>query len=156
MQRKVIHATTHLKISQHRLVYSRKMKFKPKRHHIPTRAVRKRNSSRQMDRLNLRPWSTLVAEVNLFQPQLCRADYRIALCKIFMSSSMEDRIKRIKRHGCCIRCLSKGHVLRDCLSKKLFNMDKCTALHHPLLHDASRSFKFLKHEMMLLKHKPSA
>jgi hypothetical protein len=65
---------------------------------------------------------------------LCKGDHRLASCPTFTSSSLEERLKVIKQHSCCIRCLSKGHVLRDCFSKKKCNIAECSAHHHPLLH----------------------
>ncbi|KAI9550991.1 hypothetical protein GHT06_006146 [Daphnia sinensis] len=44
---------------------------------------------------------------------LCREDHRLAQCKQFTSLSVEERANMIKQWGCCLRCLSKGHIMRD-------------------------------------------
>ena len=75
---------------------------------------------------------------------LCKGDHRLASCPTFTSSSLEERVKVIKQHSCCIRCLSKGHISRDCFSKKKCNVAECTAHHHPLLHGAPKFSVFFQ------------
>ncbi len=65
---------------------------------------------------------------------LCREDHRLALCKQFISLSLEERINMIKQWGCCY--LSKGHIMRECISRKKCNVNEFSLLHHPLLHGA--------------------
>lgn len=69
---------------------------------------------------------------------LCKGDHRLASCSKFTSASMDERIKVIKEFRCCIRCLSRGHQMADCLSRKKCNVGECGAHHHPLLHGAPK------------------
>ena len=69
---------------------------------------------------------------------LCKGDHRLASCSKFMSASMDERIKVIKEFRCCVRCLSRGHMMTECLSRKKCNVGECGAHHHPLLHGAPK------------------
>lgn len=69
---------------------------------------------------------------------LCKEDHRLGKCKIFTDKSLEDRMILIRDHGCCFRCLSKGHLSRDCTSRKKCIVDNCGQAHYSLLHDAPR------------------
>ena len=72
---------------------------------------------------------------------LCKEDHRLAQCKQFISLSLEERANMVKQWSCCLRCLSKGHLMRDCISRKKCNVEECSASHHPLLHGAPRIFQ---------------
>ncbi|XP_046632214.1 uncharacterized protein LOC124311889 [Daphnia pulicaria] len=69
---------------------------------------------------------------------LCKGDHRLGQCKTFVEMSLEERIKIIKENGCCLRCLSKGHMSKDCTSRKKCIINNCGQPHHSLLHDAPR------------------
>ena len=72
---------------------------------------------------------------------LCKEDHRLAQCKQFISLSLEERANMVKQWSCCLRCLSKGHLMRDCISRKKCNVEECSASHHPLLHGAPGIFQ---------------
>ncbi|XP_036329728.1 uncharacterized protein LOC118741861 [Rhagoletis pomonella] len=56
----------------------------------------------------------------------------LRLCKKFLSLSVSDRFALIKKHNCCLNCLSKGHSVKECKSK--FSCTTCKSRHHSLLH----------------------
>ena len=72
---------------------------------------------------------------------LCKEDHRLAQCKQFISLSLEKRANMVKQWSWCLRCLSKDHLMRDCISKKKCNVKECSATHHPLLHEAPHIFQ---------------
>lgn len=71
---------------------------------------------------------------------LCKKDHRIASCPDFNAKSNDERARLVKELGCCLNCLSKGHLGRDCLSKKRCGVEGCSVRHHTLLHGAARVF----------------
>ena len=48
---------------------------------------------------------------------LFKVDHRLASCSKFISASMDERIKVIKEFCCYVRCLRRGHMMTDCLSR---------------------------------------
>ncbi|XP_045023214.1 uncharacterized protein LOC123467324 [Daphnia magna] len=59
---------------------------------------------------------------------LCKQDHRLAQCPKFSTKSLEERAQFIKSSGCCIKCLSKGHMVKE----------YCEFRHHSLMHGAPR------------------
>ncbi|XP_017465091.1 PREDICTED: uncharacterized protein LOC108358328 isoform X2 [Rhagoletis zephyria] len=64
-----------------------------------------------------------------------KQQHPLRLCTKFLSLSINDRFTAIKKHNCCLNCLSKGHSIKDCKSQ--FSCTKCKSRHHTLLHRVS-------------------
>ena len=56
---------------------------------------------------------------------LCKEDHRLAQCKQFISLSLEKIAYMVKQWSCCLRCLRKGNLMRDCISRKKCNVKEC-------------------------------
>ncbi|XP_073815078.1 uncharacterized protein [Musca autumnalis] len=56
----------------------------------------------------------------------------LRLCPEFTKLSFEDKFLIVKKHNCCINCLSRGHAVKNCSSKHSCN--SCKQRHHSLLH----------------------
>ena len=65
---------------------------------------------------------------------LCKEPHRVADCSSFKDSSVSERYKMVKDSRLCYSCLHKGHITKDCRSKKKCEVNGCTRQHHPLLH----------------------
>ena len=65
---------------------------------------------------------------------ICEENHRVAQCPTFADSTAEERNDLVKKSRLCFSCLNRGHVTRDCRSKKPCGKDGCTKLHHALLH----------------------
>ena len=68
---------------------------------------------------------------------LCKEEHRLAHCKQFAAKSLEERLQFIKKSGCCLNCLSKGHMVKECSSRRRCEAKECKLRHHTLLHGAS-------------------
>ncbi len=73
------------------------------------------------------------------QCSLCRESHPIWFCGDFKSLSVENRWIKVKELGLCFRCLSAGHLGRDCNNVSLCNIDQCKANHNRLLHGGKKS-----------------
>ena len=67
---------------------------------------------------------------------LCKGDHRLGQCESFIGKSLDQRMVVIKDNGCCLRCLSRGHMSKECTSRNKCGTNNCGQPHHPLLHDA--------------------
>ena len=69
--------------------------------------------------------------------------HNITECNGFCSLLNEEKVNAIKQNRACFRCLHKGHLSRNCRSRKrcdvIHNDQTCNKGHHPLLHEASVS-----------------
>ena len=68
----------------------------------------------------------------------CGESHAIWFCNNFKSLSVEDRWNKVKELGLCFRCLSAGHLGRDCKNVSLCNIDDCKANHNRLLHGGKK------------------
>jgi hypothetical protein len=61
------------------------------------------------------------------------------LCDDFKSLSVKDRYNSVRDNKLCIRCLSQGHIAKDCKVRFSCDIDKCNKRHHRLLHPTAIS-----------------
>ena len=78
--------------------------------------------------------------VNNLSWLFCGEKHRLPDCIVFQSKTLEERAEVVKKIGCCFRCLIKGHIIKDCSSKKSCGIDGCKFKQHRLIHGAPRVF----------------
>ena len=80
---------------------------------------------------------------NLKDPRcpVCTGHHGLENCSDFGKKSVSERAAIVKEHGCCLRCLVRGHHSKDCLSSKKCGVEKCKYRHHTLIHGAPRLFE---------------
>ena len=69
---------------------------------------------------------------------VCNESHPVWFCDKFKALSTEERWNKIKELGLCFRCLSAGHLGRDCKNVSLCNIDNCKANHNRLLHGGKK------------------
>ncbi|XP_053686010.1 uncharacterized protein LOC128735553 [Sabethes cyaneus] len=62
-----------------------------------------------------------------------RKDHKIRDCKNFLDLTIYERVKYVKEHNLCGRCLT-GHGKWPCRTKQPCGVDECKEMHHRLLH----------------------
>ena len=65
---------------------------------------------------------------------VCEENHRVSECPTFSDSTTAERIEITKRLRLCYSCLIKGHMSKDCRSKRQCGKEGCTKVHHILLH----------------------
>ena len=65
---------------------------------------------------------------------VCEDNHRITDCPTYKDSSVPDRIEIIKKHHLCFACLVRGHLTRDCRSKRRCAQNGCNRTHHQTIH----------------------
>jgi hypothetical protein len=60
-------------------------------------------------------------------------------CETFKALPVKERYKSVRENKLCLRCLSAGHIAKDCRVKFLCDVDNCGRIHHRLLHTAQQS-----------------
>ena len=78
-----------------------------------------------------------------------KEDHMVYQCKSFEKAPMKAKLSTVKENKLCFRCLSKGHLAKDCKVKFVCNVNKCGKRHHRLLHaeEPSKSyFNQLNHQ----------
>ena len=53
-------------------------------------------------------------------------------CETFLQLPPEEKRQRMRRHGCCFRCVRKGHLAREC--KAEVSCETCQRRHHTAVH----------------------
>ena len=66
--------------------------------------------------------------------QECGENLGIWRCRIFTQRSVPDRWAVAKRPQLCFRCLGEGHQGKSCQRSRICRLDRCTDMHHCLLH----------------------
>ena len=71
--------------------------------------------------------------------------HELPQCKTFLSLNHDDKFTQIRANGACIRCLTRGHMVKDCTST-----DYCQTCngkyHHTLMHRKAEDKKQDKNE----------
>ena len=70
-----------------------------------------------------------------FKCWLCGNNHRLKECRRFISKSVSDRKKFIKKRKLCCNCLSKKHTVKECKSKFSCSKDWCNKWHHTLIQE---------------------
>jgi len=55
-------------------------------------------------------------------------------CEAFKALSLKDKYAKVRELKLCLRCLSVGHMAKDCRMKFVCDVEKCGRRHHRLLH----------------------
>lgn len=63
-----------------------------------------------------------------------QGEHRVSECPKFADCRVPDRVNLVKEHKLCFSCLAKGHVSRECRSKKQCSKEGCIRTHNTLLH----------------------
>ena len=79
-------------------------------------------------------------DANDHQCPMCKGGHRLEKCADFKILSIEDRAKKIRALGCCLKCLTKGHISKNCPNATKCTVGQCKYNHHTLLHGAPRIF----------------
>lgn len=67
--------------------------------------------------------------------RLCNGNHQIFQCQEFINLSIHNRLQKVRTLGLCINCLSKNHLIKDCMSSKCKHCDR---KHNTLLHLSSQ------------------
>ena len=65
----------------------------------------------------------------------CNTAHSLEACSEFSKISLQERRRFIQSRGLCHRCLTWGHICRDCVNKR--NWGSCSGTHPTILHDES-------------------
>ncbi|XP_065365681.1 uncharacterized protein LOC135958718 [Calliphora vicina] len=69
---------------------------------------------------------------NRFCPLCKKQTHMLRSCLRFKQLSVSERFALVKKNNCCINCLSKVHMIRNCGSQH--NCTICNKRHHTMLH----------------------
>ena len=84
-----------------------------------------------------KPMNTVTPKGDTKRPikcYVCEDNHRVSDCPTYRDSSITERVDLVKKHRLCFSCLIKGHLTRECRSKKACGIDGCTKTHHQSLH----------------------
>ena len=65
---------------------------------------------------------------------VCEGVHEVLECPTLVDSTVEERFGFVKNARLCFSCLNKGHMTRECRSRKRCEKNGCQRFHHPLLH----------------------
>lgn len=65
---------------------------------------------------------------------ICEGSHTVPTCPNLSDSTVDEQFKFVTKARLCFSCLSKGHMTRDCSSRKNFEINGCQRFHHSLLH----------------------
>ncbi|XP_068684757.1 uncharacterized protein [Montipora foliosa] len=60
--------------------------------------------------------------------------HKLSSCPKFKALSVEERLKKVQKHGLCFSCLSPQHWLNNCSNQKQCGVNGCSRSHTALLH----------------------
>ena len=64
----------------------------------------------------------------------CEANHDLNSCHKFVSKPVKERTRFIIKRGLCLRCLSRGHMVKENKCSVLLNCDRCKGNHPSCLH----------------------
>ena len=70
---------------------------------------------------------------------VCDNEHKVLECPTLADSTVAERIQIVKDSRLCFSCLNKGHITRDCRSRKRCDKNGCTRFHHQLLHTVAET-----------------
>ena len=65
---------------------------------------------------------------------ICKGSHTVPTCPTLSDSTVDERFKSVTKARLCFSCLNKGHMTRDCRSRKKCEINGCQRFHHSLLH----------------------
>ncbi|XP_055634250.1 uncharacterized protein LOC129774525 [Toxorhynchites rutilus septentrionalis] len=77
--------------------------------------------------------AAIAPAVQQSQCDFCSNSHPSYKCPEFCSSSLDQRLLKVKERNCCFNCLRRGHRVLECPSKR--TCFKCQRKHHTLLHN---------------------
>ena len=70
---------------------------------------------------------------------VCDGDHKVVECPTVADSTVPQRLDLMKNARLCFSCLNKGHMSKECRSKKKCEKNGCTRMHHQLLHEETET-----------------
>ena len=83
---------------------------------------------------NERERNGINSTANVLKCYVCNGEHKLVECPTLADSTVSERLCLAREARLYFLCLNKGHITRDCRSKKKCEKDGCVRLHHPLLH----------------------
>ncbi|XP_048253302.1 uncharacterized protein LOC125381119 [Haliotis rufescens] len=65
---------------------------------------------------------------------LCSEEHRISDCPTFTDCTVPERTQKVRDLRLCFGCLVRGHITRDCKTKKACGINGCSRTHNKMLH----------------------
>ena len=65
---------------------------------------------------------------------ICEGSHTVPTCPTLSESTVDEQFKFVTKARLSFSCLSKGHMTRDCRSRKKCEINGCKRFHHSLLH----------------------
>ena len=65
---------------------------------------------------------------------ICEGSHTVPECLTLKDSPVDERFELVTMVRLCFSCLSRGHMTRDCWSRKKCDINACQRFHHSLLH----------------------
>ena len=65
---------------------------------------------------------------------ICEGSHTVPTCPTLSESTVDEQFKFVTKARLSFSCLSKGHMTRDCHSRKKSEINGCKRFHHSLLH----------------------
>ena len=78
---------------------------------------------------------TIERQTMQYKCRFCAMAHTTELCQKLMQMTVEQRLEALKRAGFCFRCLTRGHVARDCPDIMPPICGECQLGHQSMLHD---------------------
>ena len=66
---------------------------------------------------------------------ICEAGHKVPECPTLLDSTVDERFELVRKSRLCFSCLGKGHLTRECKTKKRCGRNGCHRYHHSLLHN---------------------
>ena len=70
---------------------------------------------------------------------LCRRAHTLLRCSKYAAAEPRTKRKWLQEDGRCFLCLRKGHLVRECTSKRVCVVDQCGEKHHISIHDEAET-----------------
>lgn len=70
----------------------------------------------------------------LLKCHICKGSHAAPKCPTLMDSTIKEHFEFVTKAKLCFSSLGKGHMTRECRTKKLCGRNGCHHYHHPLLH----------------------
>ena len=70
---------------------------------------------------------------------VCDGDHKVVEGPTVADSTVPQRLDLMKNARLCFSCLNKGHMSKECRSKKKCEKNGCTRMHHQLLHEETET-----------------
>ena len=84
-----------------------------------------------------------VPEQNMVCAHCKKTGHFVYKCDLFKSIGIKAKMLCVRENRLCLRCLSPGHIARDCKIKFACDVDKCGGKHHRLIHGHENSKAYI-------------